>query len=47
MIMQGLKGVVVIATIVATAFALGACRKEVGEPPLKLGSSDVTIAIVR
>ncbi len=45
--MQGFKGVVVVATIVATALALGACRKEVGGEPLKLGASDVSIAIVR
>ncbi len=45
--MQGLKGVVVVATIFAAAVTLGACRKEVGGEPLKLGASDVSIAIVR
>lgn len=45
--MQGFKGVVVVATLVAAVIALGACRKEVGEESLKLGASDVSIAIVR
>lgn len=41
--MQGLKGVIVVATIVAAAAALGACRKEVGHEPLKLGAGDVVV----
>ncbi len=45
--MQGLKGFVVVATIVATAVSLGACRKEVGGEPLKLGAADIAITIVR
>jgi len=45
--MQGLKGVIVVAAIVATAASLGACRKEVGGEPLKLGASDVSVTIVR
>ncbi len=45
--MQGFKGAVVVAAIVATAITLGACRKEVGGEPLKLGASDVSVAIVR
>jgi len=45
--MQGLKSVVIVATIVATAVSLGACRKEVGGEPFKLGASDVSVAIVR
>lgn len=45
--MQGLKGVVVIATIIAAAATLGACRKEISEPPLKLGAADVTVQVVR
>lgn len=45
--MQGLKGVVVVATIVAAVATLGACRKEVGGESLKLGASDVSISIVR
>jgi hypothetical protein len=47
MIMQGLKGIVIAAAIIATAVSLGACRKEVGGEPLKLGASDVTVAVVR
>jgi hypothetical protein len=45
--MQGLKGVVVVATIFAAAITLGACRKEVGGEPLKLGASDVSVVVVR
>lgn len=43
--MQGLKGVIVVATIIATAASLGACRKEVDETPLKLGAADVVVAV--
>jgi hypothetical protein len=43
--MQGLKGVVVVATILAAAVSLGACRKEVAEQPLKLGAADVVVAV--
>lgn len=42
--MQGFKGVIVVATIVAAAAALGACRKEVAEPPMKLGAADVVVS---
>ncbi|MGF1621262.1 MAG: hypothetical protein ACFCUR_11680 [Rhodomicrobiaceae bacterium] len=45
--MQGLKGVVVVATIIAAAATLGACRKEVGGEPLKLGAADVNVVVVR
>ena len=41
--MQGLKGVIIIASIVATAAALGACRKQVTHQPMKLGAADVTV----
>jgi hypothetical protein len=43
--MKGLKGVIVLTTIIAAAAILGACRKEVNEPPLKLGAGDVTITM--
>lgn len=43
--MQGLKGVVVVAAIVASVAVLGACRKEVSEAPLKLGAADVVVAV--
>ena len=43
--MQGLKGVIVVATIVATAAALGACRKQVAAVPMKLGSADTAIEL--
>jgi hypothetical protein len=45
--MQGLKGVVVVATIIAAAATLGACRKEVGGEPLKLGAADVAVTVAR
>lgn len=41
--MQGLKGVIIVASIVATAAALGACRKQVTAKPMKLGAADVTV----
>ncbi|MGD9867436.1 MAG: hypothetical protein AB7U38_05475 [Hyphomicrobiales bacterium] len=43
--MQGLKGVIVVATIVATAAALGACRKNVTHKPAKLGSITIEQAV--
>jgi hypothetical protein len=43
--MQGFKGVVVVATILAAAITLGACRKEVEGEPLKLGASDVAAVV--
>lgn len=43
--MQGLKGVIVVASILATAAALGACRKAVTATPMKLGAADVTIEL--
>lgn len=45
--MQGIKGVIVVATIFASAITLGACRKEVQGDSLKLGASDVTVEVVR
>ena len=45
--MQGLKGVVIVATIFAAAAALGACQKDVGGGSLKLGASDVSVTVVR
>ncbi len=40
--MQGFRGVIMVAAIIATAAALGACRKEVRHEPLKgLGAADV------
>lgn len=34
--MQGMKGLIVLSAVIA-AVALGACRREVGYEPLKLG----------
>ena len=44
--MQGLKGVIVVATIVAAAVALGGCfhhEQAVTHEPLKLGSADIVV----
>ena len=35
--MQGIKGMIVVATIVGVAALVGACRKEVPHEPMKLG----------
>ena len=43
--MHGLKGVVVVATIVATAAALGACRKQVTTVPMKLGDAETAVEL--
>ncbi len=45
--MQGLKGVIIVASIVAATVALGGCfghhQEAVIQEPLKLGSADVVI----
>ena len=45
--MQGLKGAIVVATIVAASIALGGCfghhEKAVTAEPLKLGSADIVV----
>ena len=41
--MCNLKSVIVIVTIVATAAALGACRKHVTPTPMKLGAADTVV----
>lgn len=45
--MKGIKGVIIVASIVATAAALGACRKHVTHEPMKFGAADVTVEQVR
>jgi hypothetical protein len=49
--MQGLKGVIIVATIVAATVALGGCfghhEKAVATQPLKLGSAVVVEQVVR
>jgi len=35
--MKGLKGIIIVATIVAAAAVLSACEKQIDEPPLKFG----------
>jgi hypothetical protein len=40
---MNVKGVIVLATIIA-AVAVGACRREAIHEPLKLGASDVPAA---
>ena len=41
--MLNLKTVIVVTSIVATAAALGACRKQVTEQPMKLGAADTVV----
>lgn len=46
--MQGLKGVLAVATIVGVSAALGGCfgghhQKQVTHTPMKLGSADITV----
>jgi hypothetical protein len=45
--MQGLKGVIIVATIVAATVALGGCfghhEKAVTAEPLKVGSADIVV----
>jgi hypothetical protein len=41
--MKGLKGVIIVASIVATAAALGACRKHVTHTPMKLGAASISV----
>jgi hypothetical protein len=43
--MQGIKGFIVVAAIIATAASLGACRKEIDDTPLKLGAADVVVSV--
>jgi hypothetical protein len=49
--MQGLRGVIIVATIVAATVALGGCfghhEKAVATQPLKLGSATVVEQVVR
>ena len=49
--MQGLKGVIIVATIVAASIALGGCfghhEKAVVQEPLKLGSAVTVEQVVR
>ncbi|MFM1814455.1 MAG: hypothetical protein RLZ98_1150 [Pseudomonadota bacterium] len=45
--MQGVKGAIVIAAVVA-AVALGACRREVPHSPMKLGAEvPATVEVAR
>ena len=41
--MKTFKGVIIVASIVATAAALGACRKQVTAKPMKLGAADIAV----
>lgn len=36
--MRGLKNLIIVASVVATAAAVGACRREVPAEPMKLGA---------
>ena len=41
--MQGIKGTVVLLTLMGAAIALSACRREVPPEPMKLGA-DIPVA---
>ncbi len=43
--MSNLKSAIVVATIIATAAALGACRKQVVAQPMKLGAADTAVEL--
>lgn len=45
--MKGMKGAIIIASIVATAAAVGACRKQVTHEPMKFGPADTTVEQVK
>lgn len=40
-----MKGVIIVAAIIATAATLGACRKEAAHEPMKLGASPAIVQI--
>ncbi len=42
-----MKRIIVIAAIISTAAALGACRKEVEATPLKLGADVPTTTVTQ
>ena len=44
--MLNLKNVIVVASIVATAAALGACRQHVTQQPMKLGAADTVVEML-
>ena len=45
--MRGFKSFIVIASIVATAAVVGACRKEVPAEPMKLGAAAPVADVAR
>ena len=45
--MRGFKTFVVVTSIVASAAALGACRREVPAEPMKLGATAPVASVVR
>jgi hypothetical protein len=45
--MRGFKTVIVVASIVASAAVLGACRKEVPAQPMKLGATAPVVSVAR
>ena len=45
--MQGLKSVVLVAAVVATALTVGACRREVEAEPMKLGATAAPVSVNR
>jgi hypothetical protein len=45
--MRGIKNLIIVASVIASAAALGACRKEVPAEPMKLGATAPVTAVVR
>lgn len=45
--MRGIKSLVIVASVVATAAVVGACRKEVPAEPMKLGAAAPVADVAR
>ncbi len=45
--MRGIKTLIIVSSIVASAAALGACRKEVAAEPMKLGATAPVVSVAR
>ena len=45
--MRNIKTLIVVSSIVASAAALGACRKEVAAQPMKLGATAPVVSVAR
>ena len=45
--MRGLKNFIIVASVVASAVAVGACRREVPAEPMKLGAVAPAVTVAR